>query len=92
MENAENIIGRTLNDPLILNILVLLLINMSGFFCMRHQEEEKIPAAPFRRIVKMNAPEWPYIFLGCCSSLINGGMQPAFAIIFSEYLGVSVCF
>ncbi|XP_041365768.1 ATP-dependent translocase ABCB1-like isoform X2 [Gigantopelta aegis] len=54
----------------------------------KEKEEEKVPAAPFRRIIKMNGPEWPFILFGCFSSLINGGMQPAFAVIFSEFLGV----
>lgn len=38
----------------------------------------------------MNAPEWPYILLGSLGAIMNGGVQPAFAIIFSEILGVSL--
>lgn len=38
--------------------------------------------------MSLNATEWPYIVLGCFAALISGGIQPAFAIIFSEILGV----
>lgn len=36
----------------------------------------------------LNKTEWPYIVIGCFAALISGGVQPAFAIIFSEILGV----
>ncbi|KAI8789977.1 multidrug resistance protein 1, partial [Biomphalaria glabrata] len=49
---------------------------------------EKLPNAPFTRLMEMNAPEWHFIMLGCLSSIFNGGVQPAFAVIFSKILGV----
>ncbi|GFO24715.1 multidrug resistance protein 1 [Plakobranchus ocellatus] len=52
------------------------------------EELKKLPNAPFTRLMKMNSPEWVYIMLGCIGSIINGGVQPAFAIIFSEILKV----
>ncbi|CAH1798731.1 unnamed protein product [Owenia fusiformis] len=52
------------------------------------EEEEKVPDAPMTRILRLNAPEWPYITIGCVASLINGGVQPSFAVIFAEILGV----
>lgn len=42
------------------------------------------------RILKMNAPEWFYIIIGCIAALVNGASQPAFAILFSEIIGVSI--
>ncbi|XP_023932082.1 multidrug resistance protein 1A isoform X3 [Lingula anatina] len=54
------------------------------------EEEEKLPDPPMKRIFRLNAPEWFYILIGCFSALINGGIQPAFAIIFAEFLGVFV--
>ena len=47
-----------------------------------------MPNAPFTRVMKMNSPEWFFIVLGCFGSIVNGGVQPAFAIIFSEILEV----
>ncbi|XP_074659631.1 ATP-dependent translocase ABCB1-like [Tubulanus polymorphus] len=40
------------------------------------------------RLLKLNRPEWLFILLGCFSAIITGGVQPAFAIVFSEILGV----
>ncbi|KAK3589575.1 hypothetical protein CHS0354_043029 [Potamilus streckersoni] len=54
------------------------------------KEEEKAPQVSVTRILRMNASEWYLILLGCFGSLINGGVMPAFAIIFSEILGVFV--
>ncbi|KAK3746942.1 hypothetical protein RRG08_030352 [Elysia crispata] len=56
----------------------------------KDEEEElkKLPDAPFRRLIRMNSPEWFFILLGCFGSIVNGGVQPAFAIIFSEILDV----
>ncbi|GFO24716.1 multidrug resistance protein 1 [Plakobranchus ocellatus] len=52
------------------------------------EELKKMPDAPFTRLLKMNSPEWFFILLGCFGSIVNGGVQPAFAIIFSEILDV----
>ena len=53
-------------------------------------EKEDLPNAPFSRLMKMNAPEWKFIVLGCLSAIINGGVQPSFAVIFSKIIGVSI--
>ncbi|KAK7110228.1 ATP-dependent translocase ABCB1-like isoform X2 [Littorina saxatilis] len=52
------------------------------------EEKEDLPKAPFTRLLRMNAPEWKFILLGCFAGLINGGIQPAFAVIFSKVIGV----
>ncbi|KAH9508579.1 ATP-dependent translocase ABCB1 [Bulinus truncatus] len=54
----------------------------------KNVEKDKLPNAPFTRLMKLNAPEWHFILLGCFSSIFNGGVQPAFAVIFSRILGV----
>ena len=41
------------------------------------------------RILQLNASEWYLIALGLLGSVINGGLMPAFAVIFAEILGVS---
>ncbi|XP_064195313.1 ATP-binding cassette, sub-family B (MDR/TAP), member 4 [Anguilla rostrata] len=51
-------------------------------------EEEKVPPVSFLKVLRLNLPEWPYIVVGIFCAIINGGMQPAFAIIFSKIIGV----
>ncbi|KAM9304344.1 ATP-dependent translocase ABCB1-like [Morus bassanus] len=50
--------------------------------------DEELPPAPFLKIMKLNKTEWPYFVAGTLCAIINGGLQPAFAIIFSEIIGV----
>lgn len=40
----------------------------------------------------MNAPEWPYIVLGSISAIVEGVVNPAFALVFSCILGVCVIY
>lgn len=49
---------------------------------------EKAPDAPLGRIMRVNAPEWPYIVLGCLAALLNGAIQPSFAVVFSKMLSI----
>ncbi|KAM9386940.1 ATP-dependent translocase ABCB1-like [Phaethornis superciliosus] len=50
--------------------------------------DEELPPAPFLKIMKLNKTEWPYFVFGIFCAIINGATQPAFAIIFSEIIGV----
>ncbi|NXI44826.1 MDR1 protein, partial [Galbula dea] len=50
--------------------------------------EAKLPPAPFLKILKLNKTEWPYFLGGTLCAIINGGLQPSFAIVFSEIIGV----
>merc|ERR1712136_659796 len=52
------------------------------------EEEEDIPDVPFSRVVKLNKPELPWIIVGCCACAVTGGIQPAFAILFSNVISV----
>ncbi|NWU88536.1 MDR1 protein, partial [Upupa epops] len=49
---------------------------------------EVVPPAPFLKILKLNKPEWPYFVVGTLSAVINGALQPAFSVIFSEIIGI----
>ncbi|XP_036850929.2 bile salt export pump isoform X1 [Manis javanica] len=49
--------------------------------------EEKIEPAPVRRILKFNAPEWPYMLVGAVGAAVNGTITPLYAFLFSEILG-----
>lgn len=52
-------------------------------------EEEEVEPAPVRRILKFNAPEWPYMLVGTVSAAVNGTVTPVYAFLFSQILGVS---
>ncbi|KAM6281047.1 ATP-dependent translocase ABCB1-like [Porphyrio hochstetteri] len=49
---------------------------------------EELPPAPFLKIMKLNKTEWPYFVVGTLCAIINGALQPAFSIIFSEIIGI----
>ncbi|XP_012881535.1 PREDICTED: multidrug resistance protein 1 [Dipodomys ordii] len=50
--------------------------------------DENVPPVSFWRILKLNLTEWPYFVVGIFCAVINGGLQPAFSIIFSKIVGV----
>ncbi|XP_074659659.1 ATP-dependent translocase ABCB1-like [Tubulanus polymorphus] len=54
------------------------------------QEEEgaDVSNVSMLRLLTLNSKEWPFIAFGCLAAMITGGVHPAFAIIFSELLGV----
>lgn len=57
--------------------------------------EETTESAPVARILKYNQPEWPYMLLGSLGAAINGSVNPLYALLFSQIIGVrdhlSVC-
>ncbi|XP_014716024.2 bile salt export pump isoform X1 [Equus asinus] len=50
-------------------------------------EEEEVEPAPVRRILKFNAPEWPYMLVGTVGAAVNGTVTPVYAFLFSQILG-----
>ncbi|XP_072707607.1 ATP-dependent translocase ABCB1 isoform X2 [Ciconia boyciana] len=50
--------------------------------------DEELSPASFLKIMKLNKTEWPYFVAGTLCAIINGALQPAFAIIFSEIIGI----
>lgn len=44
--------------------------------------------APVARILKYNAPEWPYMLFGSFGAAVNGSLSPLYALLFSQILGV----
>ncbi|XP_024123995.1 ATP-binding cassette, sub-family B (MDR/TAP), member 4 [Oryzias melastigma] len=51
-------------------------------------EDEDVPAVSFFRVLKLNKSEWPFIFVGTFCAIINGAIQPVFAILFSKIIAV----
>uniref|UniRef100_A0A8C6BJM6 ATP binding cassette subfamily B member 1 n=1 Tax=Monodon monoceros TaxID=40151 RepID=A0A8C6BJM6_MONMO len=56
-------------------------------FCVL--QDENVPPVSFWRILKLNITEWPYFVVGIFCAIINGGLQPAFSVIFSRIVGVN---
>ncbi|XP_006158809.1 multidrug resistance protein 1, partial [Tupaia chinensis] len=54
----------------------------------KEAEDENVPPVSFWRILKMNLTEWPYFLVGIFCAIINGGLRPAFSVIFSRIVGV----
>uniref|UniRef100_A0A8C3QE48 ATP-binding cassette sub-family B member 5 n=1 Tax=Geospiza parvula TaxID=87175 RepID=A0A8C3QE48_GEOPR len=52
-------------------------------------EEKTSPVTSFLKIMKLNKTEWPYFVVGTLCAIISGALQPAFAVIFSEIIGVN---
>lgn len=49
-------------------------------------------SADLKRMFMMNKPEWGFIVMGCLASIVSGGVQPAFAVVFSKVIAVfSLC-
>uniref|UniRef100_A0A8C1DQ97 ATP-binding cassette sub-family B member 5 n=1 Tax=Cyprinus carpio carpio TaxID=630221 RepID=A0A8C1DQ97_CYPCA len=53
-----------------------------------HTSSENAPNISFLTVLKLNQPEWPYMVVGVLCATINGGLQPAFAVIFSKIIAV----
>uniref|UniRef100_A0A3Q3W6X8 Uncharacterized protein n=1 Tax=Mola mola TaxID=94237 RepID=A0A3Q3W6X8_MOLML len=57
------------------------------FFTLSLQDEN-IPSVSFFSVLRLNISEWPYILVGTFCAMVNGAMQPVFAIIFSRIITV----
>uniref|UniRef100_A0A3B3S3R9 ABC transmembrane type-1 domain-containing protein n=1 Tax=Paramormyrops kingsleyae TaxID=1676925 RepID=A0A3B3S3R9_9TELE len=55
-------------------------------------QEEKVPEVPFKRILALNKPEWPYLLIGMLASLVGGAVYPCVSIIFAKIIGVTGSF
>uniref|UniRef100_A0A8C6F8H8 ATP binding cassette subfamily B member 1 n=1 Tax=Monodon monoceros TaxID=40151 RepID=A0A8C6F8H8_MONMO len=71
--------------------LVTMQLSISSFpdefvvlFCVL--QDENVPPVSFWRILKLNITEWPYFVVGIFCAIINGGLQPAFSVIFSRII------
>uniref|UniRef100_A0A8C8JWF1 Bile salt export pump n=1 Tax=Oncorhynchus tshawytscha TaxID=74940 RepID=A0A8C8JWF1_ONCTS len=52
----------------------------------RSTAEEQVEPAPVTRILKYNAPEWPYMLFGTIGAAVNGGVNPVYSLLFSQIL------
>ncbi|KAM9310241.1 ATP-dependent translocase ABCB1-like [Pholidichthys leucotaenia] len=51
------------------------------------EDEDVAPASVFR-VMRLNISEWPFILVGTICAIINGVIQPVFAILFSKIVTV----
>uniref|UniRef100_A0A8C2DZH5 Bile salt export pump n=1 Tax=Cyprinus carpio TaxID=7962 RepID=A0A8C2DZH5_CYPCA len=49
-------------------------------------DSEEVEPAPVTRILKYNAPEWPYMLFGSFGAAVNGGVNPVYSLLFSQIL------
>lgn len=52
------------------------------------EDDELVEPAPVARILKYNAPEWPYMLFGSIGAAVNGGVNPVYSLLFSQILAV----
>ncbi|XP_053464841.1 phosphatidylcholine translocator ABCB4 isoform X2 [Nycticebus coucang] len=50
--------------------------------------DANVPPVSFLKVLKLNKTEWPYFVVGTVCAIANGGLQPAFSIIFSEIIAI----
>ncbi|XP_072516995.1 bile salt export pump isoform X2 [Salminus brasiliensis] len=59
---------------------------LQGMLAEEEEEEEQVKPAPVARILKYNAPEWPYMVFGSIGAAVNGGVNPVYSLLFSQIL------
>ncbi|XP_036342463.1 multidrug resistance protein homolog 49-like, partial [Rhagoletis pomonella] len=42
----------------------------------------------FAQLMKMNAPEWRYILVGCIAAMLHGATFPVWAVLFGDFFGI----
>uniref|UniRef100_A0A7N8WJ31 ATP-binding cassette, sub-family B (MDR/TAP), member 4 n=1 Tax=Mastacembelus armatus TaxID=205130 RepID=A0A7N8WJ31_9TELE len=95
-QEAEHELSAGEKSPLVKSLsdftsLLLICVAAVSVTCLKlffFLQEEHVPLMPFFKIMHLNVPEWPYIVLGTICAIINGVMQPVFAIIFSKIITV----
>ncbi|XP_063322121.1 bile salt export pump-like isoform X1 [Pelmatolapia mariae] len=50
------------------------------------EDDELVEPASAARILKYNAPEWPYMLFGSIGAAVNGGVNPVYSLLFSQIL------
>lgn len=50
--------------------------------------KKRAPSGYFFRLLKLNAPEWPYSIMGAIGSILSGFIGPTFALVMSNMIEV----
>ncbi|KAL3831643.1 hypothetical protein ACJMK2_023371 [Sinanodonta woodiana] len=51
-------------------------------------ETENLPEFSIKKLIRLSAPEWYLIVVGCITAVIAGAVPPSFSFLVSEFLGV----
>uniref|UniRef100_A0A4X2M929 P-type phospholipid transporter n=1 Tax=Vombatus ursinus TaxID=29139 RepID=A0A4X2M929_VOMUR len=60
--------------------------HQNSFDVAPEELDPDVPPVSFLKVLKLNKTEWPYFVVGTLCAIVNGALQPAFSIIFSEML------
>ncbi|XP_016150867.1 bile salt export pump [Sinocyclocheilus grahami] len=61
-------------------------LEIQGKSGLPDDDSDEVEPAPVARILKYNAPEWPYMLFGSFGAAVNGGVNPVYALLFSQIL------
>uniref|UniRef100_A0A5F8HBD6 Multidrug resistance protein 1 n=1 Tax=Monodelphis domestica TaxID=13616 RepID=A0A5F8HBD6_MONDO len=62
--------------------------HQNSFDVAPEELDPDVPPVSFLKVLKLNKTEWPYFVVGTLCAIVNGALQPAFSIIFSEMLAI----
>lgn len=54
----------------------------------KKDKEEKYDIS-IGQLMKLNAPEWRYLLVGCIAAMLHGATFPIWAVLFGDFFGVS---
>ncbi|KAL2777417.1 phosphatidylcholine translocator ABCB4 isoform A [Daubentonia madagascariensis] len=60
----------------------------NGLNVETNELDANVPPVSFLKVLKLNKTEWPYFVVGTVCAIANGGLQPAFSVIFSEMIAI----
>ncbi|XP_046573597.1 ATP-dependent translocase ABCB1-like [Haliotis rubra] len=52
------------------------------------EEDESMSTVSFKRILRLNAPEWLFLLFGSLGALVSGLLMPVFAFMISEFIRI----
>ncbi|XP_067650050.1 ATP-dependent translocase ABCB1-like [Haliotis asinina] len=52
------------------------------------EEDESVPPASFKRILRLNAPEWLFLLFGSLAATLSGLLMPVAAFLISEFIRI----
>lgn len=85
----SQLLDETISDdqPILQNLLSIPMDSLKQ--AEEEEQKKKRRNLTFLKILSLNKPEWLFILGGCLTALINGGIEPAFAMILSRLVAVS---
>ncbi|RVE50884.1 hypothetical protein evm_004451 [Chilo suppressalis] len=62
-------------------------VSVAGTTVIDDKEKRESPKVSFWKVVRLNAPEWKLIAVGCVCSIIIGFSMPLFIVVFGDLFG-----